>query len=86
MFSLNPSLGRGLNPVAEAVSKALSDSRPGARPLAVECRWYGGRLTDAVVHMDDGTRHAYFTGLAPEEFDEFAHGLSFPARNPGLGS
>ena len=78
MFFL-PVPNGGRNPVSEAISRALSNSPPGARAVAVERRWYGGSITDAVVHMADGSSQAYFTGLAPEEFDAFLSELALPA-------
>ena len=78
MISLAASKGIR-NPVAEAVVKALSNSPPGARAVAVERRWYGGRITDAVIRMADGSRQAYFTGLDPGEFDVLASELALPA-------
>lgn len=80
MISLAASKG-GRNPVAEAVVKALSNSPPGARAVAVERRSYGGKITDAVVQMADGSRQAYFTGLEPDEFDVLVNELELPAGN-----
>jgi hypothetical protein len=67
------------NPVVEAIEKALSNSPPGARAVAVQRRCYGGRITDAVVEMADGSKQAYFTGLEPDEFDVMVSEVALPA-------